>query len=129
MRRWRDDYGVSLRVPNARFKVSHGVFQERLRIAWLNVIGVRELCLLEFGYDPIVEGADQKPMHFNESGSKAAPPLHFKGTRSVPLRENTAETRERFTVFTYVTSSPDRFVSGLPCEVCFQGGLQIRAEV
>ena len=101
----------------ARFKASHEAFQERLRIAWLNVISVRELCRLEFGYDPTVEGADQKPMHFSESGSTAAPSLHFKGARSVPLRENTAETRERFTVFTYATSSHDRFVSGLPCEV------------
>ena len=53
----------------------------------------------------------------------------FNPCQSVPLRENTGKTRDRFTVSTYVTSSPDRFVSGLPCEVCFKGGLQIRAEV
>eukprot|EP00969_Alexandrium_andersonii_P037321 1635462-Alexandrium_andersonii.AAC.1 len=63
-------------------------FRERLRIMWLNVIRVLTLRKLSFGYDMIIEGADQKPLHFNESGSEARKTLTFANAPDVPLREN-----------------------------------------
>eukprot|EP00969_Alexandrium_andersonii_P099923 4407506-Alexandrium_andersonii.AAC.1 len=69
MLNWRKAYSVRLRCPNTRFKVSMATFRERVRIMWLNVLRVRTRCQLVHGYDPVIEGADQKLLHFNESGS------------------------------------------------------------
>ena len=96
---------------------------------WMNVIRVRTLCQLAWGYDPIIEGADQKPLHFNEAGSKCKKTLTFANAPDVPLRENVSASRDRFTAMTYVTSSRERFPQGLPLEVCFKGGEQVKAEV
>ena len=63
-----------------KLKVRHDVLTERLQITWLNVIRVRRLCQKCFGYDPIVEGFDQKPVHFNESGSRMRRTLAWRGT-------------------------------------------------
>ena len=64
------EYQVSLILPNRRWKVTRRVLLEMLQITWLNIFRARKLCLLCFGYDPEIEGFDQKPMHFNESGSR-----------------------------------------------------------
>ena len=48
---WRKEYCVSLRRPNKRWKVPRPVLLQRLRIMWLNVIRLRTLALLIFGYD------------------------------------------------------------------------------
>ena len=84
IRWWRIDYRVSLRVPNSRFKVSRAVFEERMKIMWTNLLRVRALCIEVHGYDPIIEGFDQKPLHFNESGSKHRKTLAWKGAPEVP---------------------------------------------
>ena len=44
------------------------------------------MCQLVFGYDPDVEGFDQKPTHFNESGSRMKNTLAWAGQSDVPLR-------------------------------------------
>ena len=84
---WRRQYQVSLRTPNRRWKVSRRVCLERCRITWLNVYRVRRLCELEHGYDPELDGFDQKPFHFNESGSQLRKTLHWKGVPEVSLKE------------------------------------------
>ena len=43
LRRWRREYGVSLRRPNKRYKVTRSVFLERVRILWCNVLRQRVL--------------------------------------------------------------------------------------
>jgi hypothetical protein len=102
--RWRHDYQVSLRLPNRRWKVPLHVLQERVECTWLNLIRVRRLCQLVFGYDPEIEGFDQKPMHFNESGSRMKKTLAWAGQSDVPLKECVAQTRERWTMNTHVRS-------------------------
>jgi hypothetical protein len=57
--RWRREYQVSLRLPNRRWKVKAWILHERLAITWLNVIRLRRLCYLAFGYEPVVEGFDE----------------------------------------------------------------------
>ena len=60
---WMRQHQVSLRTPNRRWKLSHQVCLERCRITWLNIYRVRRLCELEHGYDPEMDGFDQKPFH------------------------------------------------------------------
>ena len=48
---WRAEYRVSLRRPNKRWKVPRSVLLERLAVMWRNLIRVRTLALLVFGYD------------------------------------------------------------------------------
>ncbi|MCP4239045.1 MAG: hypothetical protein GY772_00615, partial [bacterium] len=119
---WRRQYGVSLRRPNRRWKVSRSVLAERLRIVWLNLVRVRELCLLAHGYDPDVDGFDQKPFHFNESGSQGRNTLAYVGAPTVPLKECAASTRARWSATTYVSSNPARFLTPPPLELLFKGG-------
>ena len=52
--RWRQEYQVSLRLPNRRWKVTRRVLLERLQITWINIFRVRKFCLLCFGYDPAI---------------------------------------------------------------------------
>ncbi|MCP4241947.1 MAG: hypothetical protein GY772_15435, partial [bacterium] len=120
--RWRRQYGVSLRRPNRRWKVRRPVLLERLRIMWLNLIRLRELCRLAHGYDPDIDGFDQKPFHFNESGSQTRCTLTWRGARTVPLKECAAATRARWSAATYVSSRPSRFPGPPPLEVLFKGG-------
>ena len=48
--------------------------------------------------------ADEKPVHMNESGSKAVKTLEFEGAPSVALRTNHSASRERVTIMTSVFS-------------------------
>ena len=71
VRRFCRSYGISLRSPNRRYKVSFPKLLSRLRTMWLNLFRVRLLCWLFFGVAEMpIEGADQKGLHFNEAGSK-----------------------------------------------------------
>ena len=102
--RWRHDYQVSLRLPNRRWKVPLHVLQERVECTWMILIRVRRLCQLVFGYDAEIEGFDQKPLHFSESGSRMKKTLAWAGQSDVPLKECVAQTRERWTTHPHVRS-------------------------
>jgi hypothetical protein len=106
--RWKRDKGVVFRKPNMRFKCSKQVMLERLRAMWLNCIRVRRLAERTIGRDlsEAIYGIDEKPIHFNESGSKNVSTLEIAGAPSVRLKQNHAATRERVSLMTVVTSSP-----------------------
>ena len=125
--RWRKEYQVSLRLPNRRWKVTRRVLLERLQITWLNIFRVRKLCWLCFGYDPEIEGFDQKPMHFNESGSRMRHTLAWKGCLDVQLKECVSQTRERWTLNTHVLASPRADDEFPPLEALFKGGPRVAA--
>ena len=93
-------FRISLRRPNKRYKVPLAVLKERLQIFWLNLVRVRMFILLVFGYDPHMTNVDQSPYHKNEAGSQDAMTLSVKGADSVPLKENHAGTRARWTTNT-----------------------------
>jgi uncharacterized MnhB-related membrane protein len=118
--RWKRHYGVSLRQPNRRWKVSRPVLKDRLRIGWSNVLRVRKLIALVHGYDPVVEDFDQSPFHMNESGSRGRGTLALRGCPSVPLKECHAATRERYTANTMTTSSEARARQIPPLEILFK---------
>ena len=101
------------------------MLEERIRITWLNVYRVRHLCKLAHGYDPIMEGWDQKPFHFNESGSAQRKTLHWQGVPEVPLKECASAVRTRWTATTYASTNPDRFTEYPPLEALFKGGIVV----
>ena len=109
--------------------MSRAVCEERCRIIWLNVCRRRRLCELEFGYSPILEGFDQKPFHFNESGSTMRKTLHWKGIDEVPLKELSSAVRARWTACTYTASDLSRFEEFPPLEALFKGGEIIRQKL
>ena len=71
IRSWEDEYNLSLRKPNRRYKVPRRILAERLEIWWTNLLRIRQLILCEFGYDPEMQNFDQSPFHRNEAGSWA----------------------------------------------------------
>lgn len=72
--RWKKDKGIVFRKPNPRSKASRPVLLERVRATWCNLLRVRYLASKTIGSDlsEVVYGVDEEPIHFNESGSKAA---------------------------------------------------------
>ena len=69
-----------------------------------------------------MEGWDQKPFHFNESGSALKKTLHWQGVPEVPLKECASAVRTRWTATTYASTDPARFAEYPPLEVLFKGG-------
>ena len=75
---------------------------------WLNVVRVRYLAsrLLANDLSTKIYGIDEKPLHFNEGGSKAIGTLEIAGAKAVKLKQNHSHTRERVSLMTSVTSNP-----------------------
>ena len=57
-----------LPAAEPKYKVPRAALESRLRIFWLNLARVRQLCHSLFGYDPEVWDMDQSPFHMNEAG-------------------------------------------------------------
>ena len=131
IRQWRKEFHVSLRKPTRKFKVPRSVFNERCRITWCNVYRARLLVFLLLGYEPEVDGFDQTPFHFNESGSKCKATLDFTGSNDIGLRELHTATRSRWSATTYTSSDPTFFdESGItPLEYMFKGGSGVLKDV
>ena len=123
--RFRQEYSISLRSPNRRWKVPRRVLLDRLCCMWSNVIRLRTLALVKLGYDLEGDNFDQKPFHLNEAGSKGAKTLSVKGEPIVAIKELVAQTRERWTANTWVTSRMTTALAGPPMEVLFKGGDRI----
>jgi len=123
LQRFKRDKGIVFRKPNLRYKCSKVVLLRRLRAMWLNVFRVRRLAehFLKTDLSEVFYGIDEKPLHFNESGSKAVRTLEIVGAPAVRLKENHAATRERVSLMTTVTSSPtDASAGSLPIELLFK---------
>ena len=92
---------------------------------WMNNIRVRRLAERCFGYDlaESIYGIDEKPIHFNESGSKNCGTLEVQGAPIVALKENHSQTRERVSVMTCVTSNSELAASrrGPPLAIVGEG--------
>ena len=107
---WRQEYGLSMKRPNRKYKVPRSVLAERLEIGWLNVYRVRAAVAAVHGYDPAMENWDQSPFHHNESGSQNLRTLCVAGT-TVPIVEGHSDTRARWTC-NLTTWSPSRLAGG-----------------
>ena len=71
---------------------------QRAKLYWLSTAQVRKLIQLKFGYDPAFTNVDQSPFHMNESGSCENNTIVLKGCPTVPLHENHAATRQRYSL-------------------------------
>ena len=108
------EYRLSSRKPNRKFKVSRLVLKERLRIFWIVVYKIRKLIELHFGYDPKMRNIDQSPFHGNEAGSAECNTLALKGAPTVPVVEDHAATRCRWSLNSVTDSCEERVRSKLP---------------
>ena len=84
---------------------------------------------LHFGYDPDIEGFDQTPFHFNESGSKSKKTLEFTGKKKITLKEALHAIRDRWTATTWTTSNAAEAAEQVPLEVCFKGGSGVLSQL
>ena len=108
------EYRITSRRPNRKFKVPRWVLAERLKIFWIVVATLRKLIMLHFGYDPKARNVDQSPFHQNEAGSAECNTLALVGAPTVPLIENHAATRERWSLNSVTDSSIERVSQVLP---------------
>ena len=97
------EYRISSRVPNRKFKVPREVLADRLCRFWIALFSIRMFIYLKFGYDPDMRNIDQLPFHRNEAGSAARNTLALTGAPIVPLIENHAATRERWSLTSPIT--------------------------
>ncbi|MCP3920403.1 MAG: hypothetical protein GY711_33160, partial [bacterium] len=129
-RSWRHEYGVSLRLPNRKYKVAGWVLRERMCIGWTNVVAVRALCQLAMGYDMEMENFDQAPFHMNEAGSRGSGTLALRGAPRLVLKECHAATRSRWSVNTMTTSCAELAARCPPVEVMFKAdGERVASEL
>ena len=80
--------------------MSKRVFEERVTVFYENMYRVTAAILEHFGYQPEVDGFDQKPFHVNESGSKNRKTLEWTGAKQCH-----GSTRDRWTNFTTTTTA------------------------
>jgi hypothetical protein len=122
--RFKRDKNIVFRRPNTRFKCSRPVLLARLKAMWSNILRIRRLAEVCCGSDlrQAIYGIDEKPIHFNESGSKNSYTLEMAGVPSVKLKQNHAATRERVSVMTCVSSSQAAALQPrkLPIEALFK---------
>lgn len=99
VRRWRAKYGVTYRTVNLRYKISAAKRKARLGVFWSNCLRVRLFHEALFGPGLLrFIGFDQKPLWFNSCHNQQT--LALRGAKRVAVKENTAASRERFTVMT-----------------------------
>ena len=129
--RWRREYGLSLRKPNRKYKVSKRLLASRFETMILNVARVRAAAQELLGYDPHILNWDQSPFHHNESGTACSKSLAVKGS-VVPLIEGHDDSKARWTANLCVSSDTEGLLQSRqppPAEFMFRGGDNIKADL
>ena len=125
-------YRISHRRPNRKFKVPRAVLMQRLEIFWIVTAKLRTMVMVHFGYDPTFKNIDQSPFHQNEAGSQEWGTLALVGQHTVPLIENHAATRERWSLNTLTDSAEEQISDdNMPgFEIMFKAeGKQVEAKL
>ena len=105
LRRWRLEFGLSMRATTVRFKISLTKATARVSCMLSNIFRLRHLWQLCHGPIPMRwVSYDQKPSWFNNAGLR--PQLARRGSRKVGAREDHAGTRQRYSLMTTVQSWP-----------------------
>ena len=128
LRRWRHEYGISIRMTTVRFKVSLAAATARVRVMLSNIFRLRRLWTRCHGNRPMRWlSFDQKPSWFNNAGLR--PQYARTGARRVGAREDHAGTRQRYTVMTAVQSWRTVGDGGMPpkCAVLFKAASGTRS--
>ena len=122
VRGWRREYQVSLRKPNAKFKLNKQASYTRVTYMWEAQLRVRFLAWYCLGRELVCWGMDQKPLYVNEGGRKGQATLHFKGSELAVSKEVVAQSRERVSLVTTVTSNVEEAAAApLPLGILFKG--------
>ena len=134
--RWLNRLLATYRIPswrpNRKFKVPRTILMQRLEIFWIVTARLRTMVMVHFGYDPTFKNIDQQPFHQNEAGSQEWNTLTLMGANTVPLIENHAATRERWSLNS-LTDSVEEQISddNMPgFEIMFKAeGKQVEAKL
>ena len=94
--RWQEDYGLSLRQANRKFAVPRWILHERLQLFWVSLFRIRQLAVLDLGYEPMQLNFDQSPYHHNETGSQNKASLGVRGS-TLPVVEGNSDCKSRWT--------------------------------
>ena len=121
VRGWRREYGISLRRPNTKFKLSRANLLLRVQYMWRANLRIRFLAWYCLGISVNVWGMDQKPLYMNEGGHKNLPICEFAGAELAVAKDNVAQTRERVSCMTTVSSAKAEASASLPVALCFKG--------
>ena len=108
------------------------LLMQRLEIFWIVTAKLRTMVMLHFGYDPTFKNIDQSPFHQNEAGSKEWGTLALVGQHTVPLIENHAATRERWSLNSLTDSAEEQISDdNMPgFEIMFKAeGKQVEAKL
>lgn len=100
--RWRNQYSVSYRAVNLRYKVAKSKLVSRIGTMLRNNIRLRMLHFLCFGQDMEVTSLDQNPKHFNSCAAEKT--LVPQGMGKVPCLESLEMAHARFTAMTCARS-------------------------
>ena len=100
-------------------------------VEWTNVFKVRRLAehFLDNDLSKKMVQMDEKPIHMNESGSKAVKKLEHEGGAHVDIRTNHSASRERVAIMTSAFSSAELAAAcgKPPLEACIKADSNARA--
>ena len=102
-RAWRYRCGITFKTTGMKLKVSWQKILRRCKVLLTNIFRLRrfwEFC--HPGVEMRFISLDQKPSWFNNAGHKGT--FAKKGNNAPGVKENFAQTRERYTIFTSVRS-------------------------
>ena len=105
------------------------MLHNRMVIGWSNAFRIRSSVLKLFGYDPVIYSTDQKPFHFDESGSKNQKTLGWTGQQETAIKENHGATRSRWTSNTLCTSDVEKAKQIPFVELMFAGGEKLSTDL
>ena len=113
LRRWRLEFGLSMRATTVRFKISLTKATARVSCMLSNIFRLRHLWQLCHGPTPMRwVSYDQKPSWFNTAGLR--PQLARRVSCKVGARQDHAGTRQRYSLMTTVQSWPPPVGAGPP---------------
>jgi hypothetical protein len=109
---WKKQYGISLRKPTQKYKVSKDKVVKRSRRTWLNCYIVRAIFAHFLGTErsrkgllnePFIHCVDQMGLMYNQQESMGAPTLAFRGEQNIPLKTNHGQSRQRLSINTHLS--------------------------
>ena len=80
-KRWEEEYGLSMRCANRKYKVPRWVLKERLELFWVNLFRIRIFINLKFGKEPLILNFDQPPFITTRRGVRTRLLWVFEATQ------------------------------------------------
>ena len=122
VRGFRREYDISLRTPNMKYKLNREKLTARLSVMFATLFRIRWLAWFCLGREISAWGADQKPIYMSEGCHKNRRTLHLSGVELAVSKDIVAQSRQRISAMTVVTSLEEEASASLPLGLCFKGG-------